>query len=255
MPCSSACRHSVPITSSASNPSTSKTGTAKARIRSFTRWNWGLSSGGVGSRWALYSAKRRCLKVGAEVSKAMAQWVGLQSCSARRNTLVKPYTPVTSSPVAETVRCRCTDMARKDRCTMACPSINMSRGWSAVGNNARLPVCALAIAAPSGRLQIRQRPRSVWLHYTTGNALEGWPGHWDWGSYVAWAGRLPSFPRSRLNAGFYQLSRRYKLGRSTPSPLMGEGWGGGDTPHFSTALRTGLSNHERAVTVFVLREP
>ena len=71
-PCSSANRHKVPITSSASKPSTSKMGTPKACINSFTRPNWGRNSGGEGSLCALYSSNRSWRNVGAGVSKAMA---------------------------------------------------------------------------------------------------------------------------------------------------------------------------------------
>ena len=114
--------------SSASNPGSSHTGTAKAAISSFTRSNCPRSSGGAGGRCALYSGNRRCRKVGVGVSNATTICEGCHSLTARRNTLANPYTPVTSSPLPDRVRLRLTLMARKARCTIAWPSISSSSG-------------------------------------------------------------------------------------------------------------------------------
>ena len=57
------------------------------------------------------------------MSNAITQCVGFHSRIALKKTLVNPYTPVTSSPVEDTVRCLCTDIARNDLCIIAWPSI------------------------------------------------------------------------------------------------------------------------------------
>jgi len=63
MPAASACRVKVPITSSASTPSTINNGQPSARTASCSGAIWQARSSGIEGRWALYSGYQSSRKV------------------------------------------------------------------------------------------------------------------------------------------------------------------------------------------------
>ncbi len=90
MPSSRPCRASVAITSSASKPSFSTTGTRSAASTSLTRLTWPLKSTGVSLRLALYSAYCSVRNDRRDTSKATTMWVGCSSRSTLMSIEVNP---------------------------------------------------------------------------------------------------------------------------------------------------------------------
>ena len=80
------------MTSSASYPSFSTTGTRSAASTSWTRLTWPLKSVGVSDRLALYSAYCSVRNDRRDTSKATTMWVGRSSRSTLISIEVKPYT-------------------------------------------------------------------------------------------------------------------------------------------------------------------
>ena len=72
MPCAAACRASVPITSSASTPSSTRIGQPDAAIAACSGSIWRAMSSGIDGRFALYSGYQSSRKVLPLASKTQA---------------------------------------------------------------------------------------------------------------------------------------------------------------------------------------
>ena len=97
-PCPAFTRAMVPSRSSASQPSSSYRRMFMASSTSFSTGICTASSSGIPLRWALYSAKALCRKVGARISKATASPSGFSSSSSLRSMLRKPKMALVGRP-------------------------------------------------------------------------------------------------------------------------------------------------------------